>query len=256
MARIAPLCFILVLLVASCGPREPETTAERMETYIEVVTLNPERDSTAQYESFHFLADAITPEPAHEVEQIRITVPSREASLDAILTGLASKGHALGANAFQLRDGTYPPDTTARISVALFAVPDAVLDANRNAFPEHMVYILGALGPDDEGDSFKLNGEDQTVAPLHYLAVENAPGGETEISVGGLLGADLTLQGREDRPDSYWTLSGFGVGPYVGGPPPARASGMGLSFNTGRIHPVPPNAGRFFVQLMQAHNTP
>ena len=256
VTKLTALAVIGLLLFSSCGPppgwvEGSQRGATLPGDAIEVMSLNADRDSTVEYEAFHFLSTETDVDSSMRVGRVRATVRSDETPLNEVIRGLARRANDLSANAFQVREAAYRQDTSLVVDLNLFAVSDSLLERNESHFPTNRIYIIGALNPDGDAEDFKLNGEDATVRPLRYIAIDNEVGGETTISIGGLLGAELTLQGRENRPASYWSLSDFGVGPYLGGPGPARPPGMGVSFNTGRIHPIAPDAGRFFVRVLQ-----
>lgn len=248
---------VLLLFFSSCGP-PPQWLDDAQETspeYIEVLSLSPDRDSTAEYDSFHLLANETHVDSLLRVGRIQASMQSGEAPLNEVIHELAMKANSLGANAFQVREAIYAQDTSrVLVDLEMYAVSDALLERNEEHFPRNRIYIIGELHPDSDAKEFKLNGEQTEVEPLRYISIENEAGEETTISIGGFLGAKMTLEGRENRPSSYWSLSEFGVGPYAEAGPPQQ-SGLGVSFNTGRIHPVNPDAGRFLIRVLQEQET-
>ena len=70
----------------------------------------------------------------------------------------------------------------------MFTLTDQEMEVNAGSYGQNMIYVVG--NPDGtvkKGKAFRLNGEKLHLMPLHYVAVQNRPGQETTLSVGGFM---------------------------------------------------------------------
>ena len=245
---------LFAFIVAGCGP-PPEALQEgesMSPDSVQVLHMKDSHQPEQDYEAFHFLADEIDIDSSQYIGCLQASEQEDVATIDELMNALRGKAFEMGANAFQVDRVISSPDTNlVSVQLDIFEVSESVVKRNEKHFTNNMVYVFGDLDSDDDSTSFELNEQSVAVAPLRYIAHQNEVGGETTTSIGGFLtGAKLTLQGEEGRPPTYWSLSEFGIGPYSGvrpGPP----GGFGVSINTGRVHPVNPNLGRFLVHVLE-----
>lgn len=245
---------LFAFIIAGCGPppRALQEGSSISPDSVQVLDLNASHQPEEEYDAFHYLAEETEVDSSQYVGRIRVSEQVEVATIDEAMNVLRDKAVEVGANAFQVDRVTSSSDTNlVSVQLDIFEVSESVVKQNEERFTDNMVYVFGDLHPDDDSTSFELNEQSVAVAPLRYIAHQNDVGEETTISIGGFLtGAKLTLQGEEGRPPTYWSLSEFGVGPYTGGRP-GPPGGIGASFNTGRVHPVNPNLGRFLVHVLR-----
>jgi len=245
---------LFAFTVSGCGP-PPEALQEGKSISpdsVQVLDMKESHQPDQDYEVFHFLADEIDIDSSRYIGRLRASEREDMATIDELMNALRGKAFEMGANAFQIDRVVSSPDTNlVSVQLDIFEVSDSVVKRNENYFTNNMVYVFGDLDPDDDSTSFELNEKSVAVAPLRYIAHQNEVGEKTTISIGGFLtGAKLTLQGEKGRPPTYWSLSEFGMGPYSG-VGPGSPGGFGVSINTGRVHPVNPNLGRFLVHVLE-----
>lgn len=256
MSRV--LFYLLLLLLCSCGPppkwlQDPSRLPPVPPEYMHVLDLNADRDSTAKFDSFHILSNEVTTTPSMYVGHLIISVQVDEIKLDKIYDALAENAIEFGANAFQIVHArATPADELLEIEIKLYAASNIFLSQNDDNFPSNLIYVVGDTYPRGKTKKFKVNGEPKSVAPMTYVSFENKPGDKTKLSIGGLLGASMTFKGTEDRASVYVSLSRFGIRP-VFGRNSMHQTGVGVSFNTGRIHPVESEFGRFLTRVLQKH---
>jgi hypothetical protein len=239
----------VLLLTAGCGgPTRLADPSPDLTTQVEVLRVADEQPAAALPTVFVALTDEAPIDSTAFVGRIRL---SAAASPDAVFEALRRHAEDLGANTFRVRTGTCGADASAcTATLDLFAASESVLEANAAARPTNQIYVFGALAADGRPKTVKLNGTKRVIAPRTYVAYQNETGKKATLAVGGFTGAKLTVAGREGRPPSYWSLARLGVGPYRDTPPMAPPGNVGLSFNTGRIYPVPPDAGHFLVRVL------
>jgi hypothetical protein len=246
----SPIFFtgLFVLLAVGCGgPARVADPRPNLTAQVEVLQ-NTERSAVPTPDAFVFLADETPTDSASFVGRIRASV---SAPPDAVFEAMRRRAVPLGANAFRVRGaGCGPGARTCTVTLDLFARSKDQLVRNAARIPENRIYVFGSLAADGRPKTFKLNGRKTSVGTRAYVAYQNEVGQKATIAVGGFTGARLTLTGHEGRPSSYWSLSPFGVGPYHDASPMAPRGNIGLSFNTGRIYPIPPDFGHFLVRVL------
>lgn len=245
-----PFFFVglFVLLAIGCGgPARVSDPRPDLIAQIEVVQTS-KRPAVPISDAFVLLANETPIDSTSFVGRIRASV---SAPPDALFEAMRHRAVSLGANAFRVRGAECGPGApTCTVMLDLFAQSEDQLAANATRAPENRIYVFGSLAADDRPKTFKLNGSKTSIGARTYVAHQNEVGQKATIAIGGFTGAKLTLTGHEGRPSSYWSLSPFGVGPYHDGSPMAPPGHVGISFNTGRVYPVPPDFGRFLIRVL------
>ena len=180
------------------------------------------------------------------VATIRVTGADKLAGIDIVYTKAKEKAHELGANCFKLSD--YQQNENPRQSILTLDVyhgGDSILDINFASHEKNVVYIFGGERKSAESFVFKVNNIKQELKSGTYYRHENKEGQEVKINRGGLMGATTWIGWRKDKPATFLTLTGFGLG--VGAGPDGA---VGVAFNTGRINYIDGNLGHLLIQLM------
>jgi hypothetical protein len=183
----------------------------------------------------------------HFVALIKATGSGKKSDIEQLYLKLQEKALELGANAFRLKDYTKADDTNpSTLVLDTYYATDSALKNNFQQVEKNVVYIFGDADKSNKVYSFKINGEKKEIQGGHFYKQVLVQGQELKINKGGFAGATLWLNWKENRPPTYLTLSGFGLG---GSPPPPGV--MGASFNTGRINLVHGGLGPLLVQVLK-----
>ena len=192
--------------------------------------IEPSSDSTA----FTFVAT------------IRVTDENGKYGFGKLYSKLKEKAMSLGANAFKLNNYTRADSVNAEALTldTYFATYGRIIENAKN-HPMNTVYIFG--NPDKSGKdvSFRLNNKKMEVKGGTYYKYEIPQEKEAKISKGGLTGATLWITWKENKPASFLTLTGFGLGNVQ--PPVGQ---VGISFGTGRINRMDENMGYLLISLL------
>ena len=236
MSYRPPLGLLVVaalLVFPACSPQTARL--------VEAAEVNPALGPLPETRLFVWLPDSVQlPESAYVGRLRSVITHEGPSTLDRLYPELRERANELGANTYKVA-ATCGSGAPCEVTVDLFVAGDAVLGREWSPLPADAVVVFGDLRADGETTEFKLNGEPVEVPPLHYGV--HVAEGETTIRVGGLLGASVTLRGGEGRVPSFWSMTGFGVGPGPG-------RGPGISFNTCRVYPVDAALGDFLVAVL------
>ena len=224
----------MLLLVPACTPPAAPL--------VEVAEVNPALGSLPEARLFVLLPDSVRlPESAYVGRLRAVATHEGRATLDRLYPELRERANEMGANSYKV-DAVCGSAAPCEVLVDLFAAGDDVLGREHVALPPDAVVVFGDLRAGGGATGFDLNGEPAEVPPLHYGV--HVATSETTISKGGaLLGATVTLRGGEGRLPTFWSMTGFGVGP-------GQGRGLGISFNTGRVYPVSAPLGDFLVAVL------
>jgi hypothetical protein len=180
------------------------------------------------------------------VATIKVTGVDKLASIENVYLKAKEKGHELGANCFKLSD--YKQVDNPRTSILTLDVyngGDSILNINFSNHEKNVVYIFGSERKSGETYSFKIDNIKQELKSGTYYRHENKEGQEVKINKGGFTGATVWIKWKENKPATFLTLTGFGLG---GGSVPYGT--VGVSFNTGRINYIDGNLGHLLLQVL------
>ena len=171
-------------------------------------------------------------------------VNSGKSILSKLFNLFWEKANGLGANSFRV-EGVKNVNDTISVNVSVFYIADSIVEDITELYPNNMVYVIGDIDKNKKAKRIKFNKVKVELDPLEYLAYQNEIGEKAILSIGGFLGAKVWIKGKEDKLPQYFSLSGFGVGPGITPNP-----GVGINFNTGRIHPVDMSFGQFLIVIL------
>ena len=241
--RLVPLAFVASLALLACGP--PLAGKAAVPTPLKTsVTVLEVADSTAAYPEGEWFTLLLDTAGATYIARLEGAAPGEpRATLAEAYAQLRDEANGLGANAYQVRERCAPAGP-CRFEIETYLAPEGTQQELVLA-PDDVV-VFGPLDGTRDA-TFELNGEKKTLAPLQYLVYANT-GEEMTLSRGRFLtGSSLTLGGGDGDPPSYWSTTGIAVGPsFAPGPTP----GIGITLNSGRVHSVDAELGRFLVAVL------
>ena len=198
-------------------------------------------------EDFSFIEPITDINLFNYVGTIRATGLDRLAKVEVLFFKLKEKAHELGANCFKLND--FSQTDVPRQSVLtldVYRANDSIINLNFENHAKNVVYIFGDERKTKDKYTFKIDNVKKEFTAGTYFRYENKVGQEVKINKGGLTGMTIWIKWKENKPSSFLTLTGLGLG---GGQVPYGT--VGVAFNTGRINRVDGNLGHLLIQVME-----
>lgn len=155
----------------------------------------------------------------------------------------------IGANSFCLK--SFESDSSGILNFVLdtYQTNDATLELNFANQPKNKVYIFCDEKPTNETYSIKINNEKTEFKSGTFLSYELKEGQELKLNKGGLTGTTVWVKYQKDKPASFFTITGLGLGGAI--PPPGT---VGLSFNTGRFNSIDAGLGLLLIKFLKNAN--
>jgi hypothetical protein len=228
------LCLLIVISNAA--------TAQTIEI------LNADSTSTFQKQkSFIFLEPQTDTANLKFIATIKATGQDEDASLDFMFTKIKKIAENMGANIFKLNahNKTDSPAVTI-LSLDIYYANDSILKKNSINNKQNTVYIFGNPHKLKRSTSFKIDGNKKEIKGGTYYKYVLDAKQEIKINKGGITGFTIWIKWKENKPATFLTLSGFGVG----GGAPMPAGQVGITFNTGRINYIDADFGRLMIALL------
>ncbi len=181
------------------------------------------------------------------VGTIRANGLDKFAKIEVLFFKLKKTAHELGANCFKLTS-FLQTDVPRQSSLTLdvYQANDSVVNLNFENHEKNIVYVFGDERKTNDKYTFKIDNEKKEFKAGTYFRYENKVGQEVKINKGGLTGMTLWIKWKENKPSSFLTLTGLGLG---GGQVPYGT--VGPAFNTGRINRVDGNLGHLLTQVIE-----
>jgi len=129
------------------------------------------------------------------------------------------------------------------IEISVYNLTDFHYKEMVKLYPTNMVYVIGDLDISKTPKKIKFNNEKKELAPMEFIEYQNQIGGKASVGIGGFLGTKISIKGKKGDLPIHLSLGGFNVGPN-------RFGEVGLSFSTGKIHPVDLNFGQFLISIL------
>ena len=207
-------------------------------------------DSTLQLpkqKSFTFLQSQTDTNSLKFVATIKVTREGEDVGLDFMFNKIKKVAQNMGANTFKLN--AYNKIDSLGINTFLLDIyyaSDSILEKNSANNQKNIVYVFGNPNKINHSTSFKIDGNKKEIKGGTYFKYILDTKQEVKINKGGLTGVTVWIKWKENKPATFLTLTGFGVG---GGavPPPGQ---LGITFNTGRINYIDPDFGRLLISLL------
>ncbi len=180
------------------------------------------------------------------IATIKASGEGKKVDLEMLFYKLKAKAQELGANAFKLN--RFEKMGSSNISVLILDTyygTDSALNLNFKNHEKNVVYIFGDSEKSEKTYSFKIDNTKTEIKGGTFYKHHNKEGQEVKINKGGFTGATMWVKWEENKPATFLTLTGFGLG---GAPVPVGQ--IGMSFNTGRINYIDGNLGHLLVSLL------
>jgi hypothetical protein len=182
------------------------------------------------------------------VATIKSSGEGKKAALDVLFYTVKYKAQKLGANTFKLKSFEKNDSLdAATLTLDVYYAADSLLNINFDNHEKNVVYIFGDFKESEKIYSFKLDNEKKELKGGTFYRYVNEEGREVRINKGGFSGATVWIKWEENKPASFLSMTGFGLG--TG---PAPAGQIGISFNSGRLNYIDTNLGHLLVSLLHA----
>jgi len=200
--------------------------------------------------SFHFIAkeyDLVGKQAAGRLKGC-IQTDGKKTLVD-LFYSFWRTANKLGANSFSADSLSVTPNSVCFI-LKVYSLSEADLDGNYALYPANMVYVIGDIDRRRRVKTIKFNKEKMELNPMECISFQNGIGEKCTLSVGGIMGARVSVIGQAGGWPEFYSMGGFGVAP--GGAASAGGNaGFGLTFNTGRIEPLECNLGLFLLWVLK-----
>jgi len=160
---------------------------------------------------------------------------------------LKAKAQELGANAFKLNSFKIIDSSNKKILILdTYYGTDTAINLNFKNHVKNIVYIFCDAEKSDKTYSFKIDNDKKEIKGGTFYKYQNKEGQKVKINKGGFSGATLWINWKENKPATFLTLTGFGLG---GAQLPYNQQ-FGMSFNTGRINYIDGDLGHLLTALL------
>lgn len=174
-----------------------------------------------------------------------VSLNTGKSNLQKVYNSFYYNANQLGANSFVIDTIIGAETNTISIQISVYNLSKDEKKLNMNLFTSNSIYLIGGLKKQMDEKSFKLNGEKTKLQAMEYQEYTIEIDKKLKIAIGGILGASATFTGYEGRSPTFISLHGIAVAPGYSG------SGVGLSFNTGRIYPVDMSFGYMLIAALR-----
>jgi hypothetical protein len=228
--------FICLLMISGTAAAQTVDVIQRSA----FATPGPQKD-------FHYLEPNFDSVGIRFVATLKVTGTGKQSDIDVLYAKVKEKANELGANAFRLNSYDKSDITkTSVLQLDTYYGPDSALGINFEQHEKNVVFIFGDADKSNKSYTFKVDNEKKEIKGGTYYKQVIKEGQELKINKGGMIGATVWTKWRKDRPATFLTLTGFGLG---GGPMPPGMTGVAI--NTGRINYVNGNLGHLLTQILK-----
>ncbi len=170
----------------------------------------------------------------------------KNVDIEQLYFKLKTRAQELGSNFFRLNSFSKSDSINTFILILdTYYGTDSALNRNFQNHEKNVIYIFGNAEKSDKTYSFKIDNTKKEINGGTFYKHQNKEGQEVKINKGGFSGATIWVKWKENKPATFLTLTGFGLG---GAPVPVGQ--IGISFNTGRINYIDGNLGHLLVLLL------
>ena len=173
-----------------------------------------------------------------------VSLNTGKSNLQKVYNSFYYNANQLGANSFVIDTIIGAHTDTISIQISVYNLSKDENKLNMSLFTNNSIFLVGGLKKSMEGKSFKLNNEKAILPAMVYQEYPLDIDEKLKISIGGILGASVTFTGYEGRTPTFISLHGLTVAP-------GYSSGVGISFNTGRIYPVDMSFGYMLIAALR-----
>jgi len=159
---------------------------------------------------------------------------------------LKAKAQELGANSFKLNSFKIIDSNDKKVLILdTYYGTDSVLNLNFKNHEKNIVYIFCDSEKSDKTYFFKIDNVKKEIKGGTFYKYQNKEGQKVKINKGGFSGATIWIKWEENKPATFLTLTGFGLGGM-----PIPVGQIGMSFNTGRINYIDGDLGILSAALL------
>lgn len=205
-------------------------------------------EKVRQNAPFHFIHRTIDTTSLIFIGTFRASGNGNKSSIELLYNTIQSASKKNGANSFKLISVKRNQEQEyGELVLETYYSTEETIHRSEESKRKNLIYIFsGESKGDGKVSTFKINDVRKELENGKYMRLELAEGEEIKISKGGITGTTAWFTGKADKPATYLSLTGFGVGPGVGQP-----GTVGLSFNTGRIYPMDKNLGELLTYILE-----
>lgn len=213
---------------------------------IELIKAGTTSTKVKQYVEFHFLHKDIDTTSLTFIGTFKASGIGKKSYFENLYFSIELAAKKIGANSFRVVDFKRTEEEDfSELTLETYASNESTIIQSNNLKDKNLIFIFSTeRNTPNKRTTFKVNDEIQEISGGEYLSYKLNEGEEIKISKGGLTGAAAWFVWKEDKPSTYLSLTGFGVGPG------APAGTVGISFNTGRIYPMDKNLGELLTLIL------
>lgn len=166
---------------------------------------------------------------------------------------IRNEAQRLGANAYRFENFTKTDnDVNGELVLSAYFCEDTLFDANFEHIPKNKIFIFG----DDDmtehkTQGYKVQGEKYEIDSGQFKVFNIGANDEIKLTKGGFTGMTLWYKRKEGGYSSFLTFSGFGISGGGATYSPGYGSGVGVSFNTGKINHVEANLALALLKIYE-----
>jgi hypothetical protein len=181
------------------------------------------------------------------IATIKVTGETKKEEVVVLFNKLKTKAQQLGANAFKLNSFKIIDSSNIKILILdTYYGADSAMNLNFKNHVKNIVYIFGDAEKSDKTYSFKIDNVKKEIKGGTFYKYQNKEGQKVKINKGGFSGATLWINWKENKPATFLTLTGFGLG----GAQIPYDQQFGMSFNTGRINYIDGDLGHLLTTVL------
>jgi hypothetical protein len=181
------------------------------------------------------------------IATIKVTGETKKEEVAILFYKLKAKAQELGANSFKLNSFKILDSNNKKILILdTYYGTDAAINLNFKNHVKNIVYIFCDAEKSDKTYSFKIDNVKKEIKGGTFYKYQNKEGQKVKINKGGFSGATLWINWKENKPATFLTLTGFGLG----GSQIPYDQQFGMSFNTGRINYIDGDLGHLLAAVL------
>jgi hypothetical protein len=126
--------------------------------------------------------------------------------------------------------------------------------ANFEFYPKNRVYVFGNINKNKSKSEIEVNNLPIELSPMEFVWYQNEVGRVASVSIGGLFGSEIWIEGKANRESEYFSVTGFGVSPTVmhtGNPGINQNNIPAVALSTGSINRVNMNFAEFLIRILK-----
>lgn len=222
---------------------------------IEVLYQNENYRFTGNSDVLEFIDANMDVSSEIKIAEYKLTMNKQgKKNLSDVFIDFYNKALQTGANAFTIED-IQVEDNQYIVTVSLYNLNNEKMQENFSYYEENIVVIFGDLNTKkvDKPKKYKVNKDKVEIMPYTYAKYQNEIGEKIKVSIGGLMGASVTITGEPNKLARCFSLGGTTVMPMggaIGISNYGAGAGVGVSISTGSIYPMDTSFGLFLMTIL------